>query len=97
MALAYYESVEKLPGPVVEAHRAISSLIEELEAVTLYHQRAALSADAEVKAIMEHNRDEEIEHAVMLMEWLRRKFPVFDEQMHTYLFKTAPITELEGA
>lgn len=95
MALDYHEPREQLPPLVIEQHRAISSLIEELEAVAWYHQRAACSGDAELKAAMEHNRDEEIEHAMMLLEWLRRNFPGFDEQMKTFLFGSAALTELE--
>jgi len=97
MALAYHEPRESLPAEVIEQHRALASLIEELEAVAWYHQRAAASGDAELTAVMEHNRDEEIEHASMLLEWLRRKFPGFGENLKTYLFQSGPITELEEA
>lgn len=80
-----------------DIHRVLASLQEELEAVDYYHQRADRTKDAESKAIMEHNRDEEIEHAAMLLEWLRRRLPAFDKELKTYLFTSAPITELEDA
>lgn len=95
MPLDYHEPRELLPPEVLEQQRAISSLIEELEAVAWYNQRAAVSQNAELKAVMEHNRDEEIEHAAMALEWLRRFFPGFDEEMRTYLFTTQPITQVE--
>lgn len=97
MALPHHEPRDELPAAVLEQHRAIASLIEELEAVIWYHERAAASKDETVKAVVEHNRDEEIEHAIMLLEWLRRNFPNFDEQMRTYLFTSQPITEIEEA
>lgn len=78
-----------------DVHRVLSSLQEELEAVDYYHQRADRTTDEESKAILLHNRDEEIEHAVMLLEWLRRRIPEFDENLRTYLFTTAPITSIE--
>ncbi|MFA5422761.1 MAG: ferritin-like domain-containing protein [Phycisphaerae bacterium] len=95
MALEYHEPRELLPEDVIKQHRAISSLIEELEAITWYNQRAAAEKEPALKKIVEHNRDEEIEHACMLFEWLRRNFPRFDENMKTYLFSEGDITELE--
>jgi hypothetical protein len=95
MALEYHEPREQLPPVAIEQHRALASLIEELEAVAWYNQRAAASGDGALKAVVEHNRNEEIEHAMMLLEWLRRNFPEFEEPMRTYLFTSAPITELE--
>ncbi len=97
MALEYFhEPREQLPPMNIEQHRALASLIEELEAANWYNERAANTSDQQLKAIIEHNRDEEIEHATMLLEWLRRNFPGFDEQMKTYLFTSKPITELEN-
>ncbi len=78
-------------------HRALASLQEELEAVDYYQQRADQSTEEALKAILLHNRDEEIEHAVMLLEWLRRSEPAFDAAMKTYLFTTKPVTEIEAA
>ena len=68
---------------------------EELEAVDWYNQRYAASQDEELKKILAHNRDEEIEHACMLLEWLRRNMDSWDEELRKYLFTQAPITELE--
>jgi ferritin-like protein len=95
MALAYHEPREQLPPLVIDQHRAIESLIEELEAIAWYNQRVAVTPNAELKSVLAHNRDEEIEHASMIMEWLRRNFPGFDEKMRIYLFTTEPITEIE--
>lgn len=95
MSSEYRES--GLSESASDVHRVLASMQEELEAVDYYHQRADLTKDAESKAIMEHNRDEEIEHAVMLLEWLRRRIPKFDEELKTYLFTSGPITELEEA
>lgn len=95
MPLDYHEPRESLPERTIDQNRALSSLIEELEAVAWYQQRADVAQDAELKAILEHNRDEEIEHAMMILEWLRRNFPNFQSQMQTYLFTNAPITQIE--
>ncbi len=86
MALTYHEPVSELSAETREIHRAIATLDEELEAVDWYHQRIAVTGDEDLKAILVHNRDEEIEHAAMALEWLRRKMPGFDEELHTYLF-----------
>jgi hypothetical protein len=83
-------------GPqVVDQHRAIASLMEELEAVDWYNQRVHATSDDGLRAILAHNRDEEKEHAMMVLEWLRRQDPVLDGHMRTYLFTEAPITEIE--
>lgn len=95
MSSEYRES--GLSESASDVHRVLASLQEELEAVDYYNQRADLTKDADSKAIMEHNRDEEIEHAVMLLEWLRRRLPKFDEELKTYLFTSGPITALEDA
>ena len=65
--------------------------MEELEAVDWYNQRAEASRDSELKAILEHNRDEEKEHASMLLEWIRRRDPTFSKELKDYLFTTDPI------
>ncbi len=80
-----------------QVHRALASLQEELEAVDYYHQRADQSEDESLKAILLHNRDEEMEHAAMLLEWLRRDMPEFDAALKTFLFTTRPVTEVEAA
>jgi uncharacterized protein len=79
-----------------DVHRVLASLQEELEAIDYYNQRIDRGADEAMKAVLAHNRDEEVEHASMLMEWLRRNMPPFAEAMKTYLFTSAPITELEA-
>jgi ferritin-like protein len=89
----YHE--EDLPESVKDHHRAIVSLMEELEAVDWYHQRVAATSDAELRDILAHNRDEEKEHAAMVLEWLRRRDPKLDETLRTYLFTEAPILEVE--
>jgi hypothetical protein len=91
----YHE--EGLPEPTKELHRALVSLMEELEAVDWYQQRADASGDEALKAVMLHNRNEEVEHAMMTLEWLRRHDAKFDEAAHTFLFTAAPITEIEHA
>lgn len=94
---SYHEAPEALTEETRDLHRAIQSLMEELEAVDWYQQRVDATKDAELKAILGHNRDEEIEHAMMVLEWIRRRVPKFDEHAKTYLFKTGAITELEKA
>jgi len=85
----------KLSRRNVHLHYAISSLREELEAVDWYRQRADDTEDADLKAILLHNADEEIEHAAMILEWLRRAEPRFDKELKEYLFTDGPITGLE--
>lgn len=97
MAIPYHEPASELSPPAREIHRALTSLIEELEAVDWYHQRADVTGDEELRAVLVHNRDEEIEHAAMALEWLRRRMPEFDEELRTYLFTSRPITEIEEA
>ncbi|GAQ25658.1 MULTISPECIES: ferritin-like domain-containing protein [Tepidanaerobacter] len=94
--MAYTEPVDKLDNHTLNISRALTSLKEEIEAIDWYNQRVDASDDAELKAIMAHNRDEEIEHATMLIEWLRRNMDKWDGELKDYLFTTAPITELEG-
>jgi len=92
---SYHEPVEELKSQDRDFSRALNSLKEEIEAIDWYQQRVATTSDEELKKIVAHNRDEEIEHAVMMLEWLRRNMPGWDEEMRTYLFTDAPITELE--
>ena len=82
----YHEPIEELSDETRDMHRAITSLMEELEAVDWYNQRADACKDAELKAILAHNRDEEKEHAAMVLEWIRRKDPAFDKELGDYLF-----------
>ncbi|MDD5176354.1 MAG: ferritin-like domain-containing protein [Sterolibacterium sp.] len=85
-SIGYHESIDELSGKTRDMHRAIVSLMEELEAVDWYNQRADVSKDAELKAILVHNRDEEKEHAAMLLEWIRRKDPTFSDKLKDVLF-----------
>ncbi len=90
----YHEPIELLDAKALDISRALNSLKEEIEAVDWYNQRVVASKDQELKKIMEHNRDEEIEHAVMTIEWLRRNMDKWDEELRTYLFTEDSITEL---
>lgn len=97
MATVYHEPVNELSAPARDMHRALTSLVEELEAVDWYNQRADVTGDAALKAILLHNRDEEIEHATMALEWIRRQMPKFDADLRTYLFTTGDVTAIEEA
>ncbi|MGH9007929.1 MAG: encapsulin-associated ferritin-like protein [Acidimicrobiales bacterium] len=90
-----HEPAELLSGDTIDRHRAIVSLQEELEAVDWYDQRVDATSDPELAAVLAHNRDEEKEHAVMTLEWLRRHDPVLDKNLRTYLFTSAPVAEVE--
>jgi hypothetical protein len=90
-----HEPQEKLSNQVLDQHRAIVSIMEELEAVDWYNQRASGTEDETLRRILEHNRDEEKEHAAMTIEWLRRNDAKFDEQLRTYLFTEGEITAVE--
>src|SRR5262245_51294917 len=91
-----HEAAEKLKPEAVDRHRAIVSIMEELEAIDWYDQRAEAATDAGLRAILEHNRDEEKEHASMALEWLRRHDAKWDQHLKTYLFTTGPILEIEA-
>src|SRR5690242_13125770 len=90
-----HESPDVLKPETIDRHRAVSSIMEELEAVDWYDQRVDAAQDAELRAILAHNRDEEKEHASMVLEWLRRRDARFDEQLRNYLFTDKPILEQE--
>lgn len=90
----YHEPIEELSDATRDMHRAITSLMEELEAVDWYNQRVDACKDAELKAILEHNRDEEKEHAAMVLEWIRRKDQRMNRQLRAYLFTDQPIAHL---
>jgi ferritin-like protein len=92
----YHEPLDKLSSATQDMHRALVSLQEELEAVDWYQQRADACEDAELKAILLHNMREEIEHASMVLEWLRRRHPDFERHLRTYLFQEKPILEIEA-
>jgi ferritin-like protein len=86
-----HEPLSELSAKTRDMHRAIASLIEELEAVAWYQQRAEACIDAALKAILAHNRDEEKEHASMLLEWIRRNDATFSKELKDYLFTDKPI------
>jgi ferritin-like protein len=90
-----HEPIDALNESAIDRHRAIVSLKEELEAVDWYDQRVTATNDASLAAVLAHNRDEEKEHASMTLEWLRRRDPVLDRHLHTYLFTTESITREE--
>ena len=92
-----HEPVEKLKPETPDIHRAVVSLMEELEAVDWYRQRSDACSDEQLRAILEHNMNEEIEHASMVLEWLRRHVPKIDEALKTYLFTSGDVTKLEKA
>lgn len=85
-SVGYHEPVEELSSATRDMHRAIVSLMEELEAIDWYNQRVDACKDEELKHILAHNRDEEKEHAAMVLEWIRRKDPAFSVQLKDYLF-----------
>ncbi len=90
-SIGFHEPAEALSAATRDMHRAIVSLMEELEAVDWYNQRCDACADPELRGILEHNRDEEKEHAAMLLEWIRRQDAKFSGQLKTYLFSEKPI------
>lgn len=92
-SIGFHEPVEELSAETRDMHRAIASLMEELEAVDWYNQRADVCKDRELKEILEHNRDDEKEHASMLLEWIRRKDPRFSKELNEYLFTDKPIED----
>lgn len=87
----YHEPTEELDAGVRDAHRALVSLQEEIEAVDWYHQRMVCCTDPELRRILEHNRNEEMEHAAMLVEWLRRNEPAWDARLRRVLFTAKPL------
>lgn len=90
-SVGYHEPIELLSDETLDMHRAIVSLMEELEAIDWYNQRADACNDAELKAILAHNCDEEKEHASMVLEWIRRRDPRFSKELKDYLFSDRSI------
>jgi ferritin-like protein len=90
-----HEPTASLRAETMSRHRAITSLMEELQAVDWYDQRCDAEPDPALRAVIAHNRDEEKEHACMILEWLRRNDAGFDRFLRTYLFTDLPITEVE--
>jgi ferritin-like protein len=91
----YHEPIENLSAETKDMHRAITSLMEELEAVDWYNQRMDATADPELKRILEHNRDEEKEHAAMVLEWIRRRDPKLNDELREVLFTEGDIADHE--
>jgi len=92
-SIGFHEPVDELSAETRDMHRAIVSLMEELEAVDWYNQRCDACANPELRTILEHNRDEEKEHAAMLFEWVRRHDEKFSNQLKAYLFSEKPVTD----
>jgi ferritin-like protein len=92
---SYHEPLDLLSEGTRNLHRAIVSLCEELEAVDWYNQRAEACSDQELRAVITHNKNEEIEHAMMNLEWIRRSNPVFDANIAKYLRTSGPILSIE--
>lgn len=91
----WHEDYSKMSEETLNFSRAIKSLQEELEAVDWYNQRAEATGDRQLRRILEHNRDEEVEHAMMTLEYLRRMSPAFEKHMRTYLFTEGDIVGIE--
>jgi ferritin-like protein len=90
-SVGFHEAPEKLTAKTRDLHRALTSLMEELEAVDWYQQRVDATEDPELRAVLQHNRDEEVEHAMMVLEWLRRNDPVFANQIEEVVGREGPI------
>jgi ferritin-like protein len=90
-----HEPENQLTTDTIDRHRALASIQEELEAVDWYAQRVDATSDPSLAAVLAHNRDEEKEHMSMTLEWLRRRDPVLDQHLRTYLFTSGSITEIE--
>jgi len=90
-----HENEAVLKPETIDRHRAVVSIMEELEAVDWYDQRIDAASDRELKELLAHNRDEEKEHASMMLEWLRRRDPKLDAHLRTYLFTNKSLLEIE--
>ena len=91
----FHEAVETLKPKTRDMHRAVVSVVEELQAIDWYSQRVDGAEDSELRAILKHNSDEEKEHASMLLEWIRRQDPVFEAHLRKYLFRPGSIVQAE--
>jgi ferritin-like protein len=92
---SYHESLDVLKPETLDRHRAIAPLMEELEAIDWSDQRVDATRDEELAAILAHNRDEEKEHAAMVLEWLRRRDQKLDEHLRNYLFIEKSVIDRE--
>ena len=95
MSSQYHEPPDELSAKTRDCTRILVSLKEEIEAVDWYNQRMDLATDDQVRKILEHNRNEEMEHACMALEWLRRNMPNWDAMLRTYLFTEGDILSIE--
>jgi uncharacterized protein len=96
-SVGYHEAEDKLRAETQDNHRALTSMMEELEAADWYDQRVDAATDAALKEILAHNRDEEKEHFVMLLEWLRRRDQKFSTELRERLFASGSIVAQEQA
>lgn len=92
-----HENSEQLKPGTIDRHRVIVSIMEELEAIDWYDQRIDAAGDAQLRELLAHNRDEEKEHAAMLLEWLRRHDAKLDQHLRTYLFSQGRLLDIEHA
>ncbi len=95
-SMGLHEAKEDLAPGTLDRHRALVSLMEELEAIDWYQQRIDATGDPDLKAVLAHNRDEETEHAAMSLEWLRRQDRALDEHLREYLFTEGSIVAIEA-
>jgi ferritin-like protein len=96
-SVGYHESETTLTPETQDNHRALTSMQEELEAADWYDQRVDAATDPDLKAILKHNRNEEIEHFVMILEWLRRRDAKLSGELQGRLFTTTSIVQQEQA
>jgi ferritin-like protein len=96
-SVGYHESEDRLRDETKDNHRALTSMQEELEAADWYDQRVDAATDPELRQILAHNRDEEKEHFVMLLEWYRRRDPKMSAELKERLFTSGSIVALEQA
>lgn len=92
----YHETPESLSQETRDYIRALNSLKEEIEAIDWYQQRLDATSEKQLKKILMHNRDEEMEHACMMLEWLRRNMDGWNEMLKTYLFTDKEITKIQN-
>ena len=96
MTIEYHEPPEELKPETRDVHRALATLCEELEAIDWYQHRIDVTQEESLRDLFEHNRNEEMEHAAMTLEWLRRTLPSLDEQLKQYLFTEGPVVRPKG-
>ena len=97
MGIAWHAPYEILKPETRDMARAIHSLMEELEAIDWYGQRADVCDDEALRATLLHNQEEEKEHAAMVLEWIRRRDPDFDRHLREYLFTAGDLLAIEAS